>query len=477
MPELPQIEPDSGLKVPETAGIQRLNLERPNPALEATAIGGKDLEGQLSYLGQSLQRQKISTDLINAHSQTINGFDALRQSLAGESDPDKKLAAYDEGSKNVINGIMTSMPGVAPAVAGQLGLYRQEFMREALNETHTDKIAIGNAQYKVALDNVVRAGSSPNLTLQQELTLKQDTKDYIDQQVSEGNVTAAQGIIDLHEVLHKMQLGKLYGMLGSPQGITQALHTNFEESGLTDPKEFSAWQGAALTQANRDYDITDQTSKFNRLAFAQRFVNGQTSDAEDIQAVNFQQLDPKLYASKHGHPPEDDGLLENIANKINQWPDSSLKLKDWYAHNVTANYMLTSPQKQELNGLLQIRNNELNTELGQMKNNFLNDFSKQIYNKYPDIYQKDITGLGGNAFLQKQIANEKEHLRYSITHAKDLDEAADYFSKSMQNVENIVNPPAAHHVDIGPNWPTGTTVTYPTGYIPSTLPKTSIGIE
>ena len=127
MPELPQIESDQQLKVPETVGIQRLNLERPNPALEALREQGHDVEMQASFLSANINRQKIATDLVNSDSNAINAFTDVTAKTAGIQDPDEQLKQRGIQSQAAINGILANNPGIAPHIKGNLQLRQAGF--------------------------------------------------------------------------------------------------------------------------------------------------------------------------------------------------------------------------------------------------------------------------------------------------------------------------------------------------------------
>ena len=64
MADLPEIGSSQHVEVPATTGIQRLNLDRPNPALEATELGATQVSDKAAYLLAGLTRKKINSFII-----------------------------------------------------------------------------------------------------------------------------------------------------------------------------------------------------------------------------------------------------------------------------------------------------------------------------------------------------------------------------------------------------------------------------
>lgn len=458
MPELPQIEPEQGLKVPETVGIQRLNLERPNPALEELKQQGHSVEFQASYLGAALQRQKMATDLLNSESQTVTGFYKLKQSLEGVQDPDAKLKLLDTGSQSVVDGILKANPAIAPHVADQLNLRRTEFMRDSLTESITAKHAIGAANYKVSLDNMAIAAGNSDLSHQDELILKEQGLQRIQQAAANGDISPAQAIADGYNFTYNVQKNKLYGLLSRPDGINQVLGMSQKDSGLTG-QDWLAFHNKAIEQANHTYDIESNTSRINRLQYLQDFDSGKTTQAQDIEAVHFARITPAQFEGKWGHPPDNIGGRMDAIKRLRTFTDPR-QAEDFMANNVDGNPAYSSDDKAILHANATDIINDLRSESGQRKADAVKQYSDNITSSYPQLFIQRGAGMGDPYTLQrKQIAAVTANVKAQIRQAKTPEAEAAALVKANSEVEKIMEPK------------------YSKGRTPSNLPRAEVGVE
>lgn len=457
MPEIPQISATGGFDVPVTAGVQRLNADRPNPAATALQDQGKQLEQQAAYLATSIQRQNIATQAMSVENSFISKSTDLDTQLQSIQDPSARLAAAKEGIQQINDDVLAGHPDIAPHVQGQLAVRQAEYLRNAnlqfINDSHAQAKAGIASTYTNTLAAIAAADPADRAALQNNF------HQYVEQ-------TAEHGFFDKGEdtaVLGKFDYDvkkTLFDTLAA-HDPAHALAMPLDSTGL----KVEDWMGTrtrALEQVTQARSIADVSYNQMKDKYLTAFRQGQTSQAEDEHAYKYGTLTADEYKSRYGKVPTDEesrGQLLSTISWVDNFEGSAQDLERAGALHVIANTNLKGDDRAAGAMVLRQRIDELKSDQGrqaQTNGAITKSFALRTYG---DVLNPNVTSnqyKNAAAQIRAAIQNEREQSRY----AKNPDEVNRIHQETIKQIRAIGDP------IVSPT-PTGT----PVSGAPATAPS------
>lgn len=437
MPEIPQISATGGFDVPVTAGVQRLNADRPNPAATALQDQGRQLEQQAAFLGASIQRQNIATQAMSVENSFISKSTDLDTQLQSIQDPSARLAAAKEGIQQINDDVLAAHPDVAPHVQGQLAVRQAEYLRNAnlqfINDSHDQAKAGIASTYTNTLASIASAEPADRPGLQNNF------HQYVEEAAKNGFFAKGEDTAILGKFDYDVKK-TLFDTLAA-HDPAHALAMPLDSTGL----KIEDWMGTrtrALEQVTQARSIADVSYNQMKDKYLTAFRQGQTSQAEDDHAYKYGTLTADEYKSRYGKVPTDQeslGQLKSTIGWLDNYEGSAQDLERAGALHIVANTNLKGDDRSAAIDLLHQRVADLKSDTGRAAQTNAGITKSFALRTYGDVLNPNVTSnqyKNAAAQIKAAIQDERERSRF----AKNADELNRIHQETIKQIRTIGDP-------------------------------------
>jgi hypothetical protein len=372
MPELPQIQPTSGISLP---GVVSVSAGDVGSTVAKTA---GDIQDQAYEMGRQAQEMNRNINFHAADADYITGSSQIFHDTRSIQDPDQLNQIRTQALTDLSSKLAKQYAAAGPELAPQLALRRAEDMKRSDLESQALGVTNARDNLDALHDKTIVAATSAQAN--QVPGILQGYQDSVNSVMQKGFI--GQGTANKYN--DKMVYDMQFAMVSKAADEDPIAVMNMTpEQAHLKPQDLSLiqWRAGGIMErkdhtASREFQAIQNAN--DELA-----LQGKLNLAQAWELYRFGKLSSKGWQTVSGQPPANYGLADSLSQYLIDHPEMSPEQINMFMATHGSDPNLRGPGREKVTSMANAMRENSTTTFGEAKKTMLTNINARIEAKYP----------------------------------------------------------------------------------------------